>query len=92
MDSCKETYETDACDPGSIAIGVGLIIGTALAIVPAHIKMVSKRSADGVSPHTLLMTNLQQMLAAWNMLVLKFPQLQECLEDLDSAAFFGWLA
>lgn len=27
MDSCKEKYETDACEPFSIAIGVGLIAG-----------------------------------------------------------------
>ncbi|CAK9093238.1 unnamed protein product [Durusdinium trenchii] len=78
MDSCKEKYETDACEPFSIAIGVGLIAGTVLAILPAHVKMLSLRSADGVSPHTLLLTNIQQMLAAWNMLVLKYPQLQKC--------------
>eukprot|EP00913_Durusdinium_trenchii_P021660 g20352.t1 len=51
--------------------------GTVLAILPAHVKMLSLRSADGVSPHTLLLTNIQQMLAAWNMLVLKYPQLQK---------------
>jgi len=78
MDSCKETYETDACELSSVIIGVGLIAGTALAIIPAHVKMLSLRSADGVSTHTLLLTNVQQMLASWNMLVLKFPQVQMC--------------
>ena len=53
--------------------------GTALAIIPAHLKILSLRSADGVSAHTLLLTNVQQMLASWNMLVLKFPQMQMCL-------------
>lgn len=78
MDSCKTTYETDACDVTSIIIGIGLIAGTALAIIPAHLKILSLRSADGVSAHTLLLTNVQQMLASWNMLVLKFPQMQMC--------------
>lgn len=41
--------------------------------------MLSLRSADGVSTHTLLLTNVQQMLASWNMLLLKFPQVQMCL-------------
>ena len=67
------------------------IPGTVLAIIPAHLKILSLRSADGVSAHTLLLTNVQQMLASWNMLVLKFPQMQMCLADLcrtvDTVAF-----
>ena len=59
--------------------------GTALAIIPAHLKILSLRSADGVSALTLLLTNVQQMFASWNMLVLKFPQMQMCLVCLDSS-------
>jgi hypothetical protein len=63
--------------------------GTALAIIPAHLKILSLRSADGVSAHTLLLTNVQQMLASWNMLVLKFPQMQMCLCLESSLPTYG---
>ena len=78
MDQCKYDYEATASRPVSVAIGLILVVGTVVSIVPAHLKIWSKRSCEGVSPATILLTNAACTCLAWNMMLLKFPQIEAC--------------
>ena len=78
MDECKYRYEHGVAHPFSVAIGLVLVLGTAVSIIPAHVKIWSKGSCQGVSPATILLTNAAYTCLAWNMMLLKFPQIKAC--------------
>ncbi|OLP90022.1 Nipped-B-like protein B [Symbiodinium microadriaticum] len=78
MDQCKYDFEEEAARPINVAIGFILVMGTAISIIPAHVKIWSKRSCEGVSQATILLTNAAYTCLAWNMMMLKFPQIESC--------------
>lgn len=78
MDQCKYDFEEEAARPINVAIGFILVTGTAISIIPAHVKIWSKRSCEGVSQATILLTNAAYTCLAWNMMMLKFPQIESC--------------
>ena len=68
---CKRELE----DMGTfdIVLGTVLFIVSSLSIIPSLRKPVRLQSTVGLSPTTLLLTNLQQTLTVANVIVLKFP-------------------
>lgn len=78
MDQCKYDFEEEAARPINVAIGFILVTGTAVSIIPAHVKIWSKSSCEGVSQATIFLTNAAYTCLAWNMMMLKFPQIESC--------------
>eukprot|EP00736_Rhodelphis_marinus_P010990 Rmarinus@m.14667 len=62
------------------ALGVALCIGTALSMLPQHIKFLSNKSSVGVSYIMLFMGNVNQFAAVVNTIIMKFHELQACQE------------
>lgn len=85
MDECKWTFKASAEKPGLFATGVIILVFGMISVIPAYSKMVSRKSSEGVSMPTLMLTNVQQALMTWNVLILKFPQIMRC----DTVGF--WL-
>ena len=75
---CKATLEDMA--PGNVALGVFLWFVTAASIFPSILKPIGKKSTEGMSPTTLLLTNVQQTLTVVNTILMKSPQMKMCKE------------
>lgn len=67
--------------PAGIALGLVLWTCTALSIVPSITKPMKMKTTIGLSPWTLLLTNVQQTLTVVNTTMMKSPQIQMCFED-----------
>lgn len=65
------------------ALGLTLFGLTSLSILPAILKPIIRKSSKGLSPETVVLTNVQQTLTAANVLVLKFPQIKKCFSSED---------
>jgi len=73
---CKSDLEDMA--GAQVALGVFLWIVTGLSIIPSFLKPLRKKSTEGMSPSTLLLTNIQQTLTVVNTVLMKSPQLKMC--------------
>merc|ERR1711972_1263594 len=58
--------------------GVFLWIVTAASVIPSITKPMKKKSTEGMSPGTLLLTNIQQTFTVVNTMLMKSPQLKMC--------------
>lgn len=73
---CKSQLEDMA--PGNIVLGVFLWCVTAVSVIPSITKPIKKKSTEGLSPGTLLLTNIQQTFTVVNTVLMKSPQLKMC--------------
>jgi len=73
---CKADLEDMA--PAQTALGVFLWIVTAASVIPSITKPMKKKSTEGLSPGTLLLTNIQQSFTVVNTMLMKSPQLKMC--------------
>jgi len=73
---CKSQLEDMA--PAQTALGVFLWVVTGISVLPSILKPIKKKSTEGMSPNTLLLTNIQQTLTVVNTVLMKSPQLKMC--------------
>jgi len=73
---CKADLEDMA--PAQTALGVFLWVVTAASVIPSITKPIKKKSTEGMSPGTLLLTNIQQTLTVVNTMLMKSPQIKAC--------------
>jgi len=73
---CKVQLEDMA--PASAAVGVVLWLVLGPAILPSITKPIKMKSTEGMSPMTLLLTNVQQTFAVVNTILMKSPQIKMC--------------
>jgi len=73
---CKSDLEQMA--PANVVLGVFLWFVTAASVIPSIMKPVKKKSTEGMSPMTLLLTNVQQTCTVVNTVLMKSPQLKAC--------------
>jgi len=64
--------------PESIALGVVLVVGSIISVIPQHVKIFKTRSAVGLSYLWLFLANLNQFSSFIAAVVLKYPQIQAC--------------
>merc|ERR1719145_527121 len=64
--------------PVNAAIGVFLWITITVSVVPSITKPIRMKSTEGMSPMTLLLTNVQQTLTVVNTILMKSPQIKMC--------------
>jgi len=64
--------------PAQTVLGLFLWIVTAVSVIPSILKPIKKQSTEGMSPGTLLLTNIQQTLTVVNTVLMKSPQLKMC--------------
>ncbi|KAJ2397505.1 hypothetical protein GGI23_003513, partial [Coemansia sp. RSA 2559] len=70
---CKETPS-----PQNTILTAILCIGTFLSYLPQHIKIVSRRSSDGISPYFILLGTAGAGSNITNIILLQFMALQCC--------------
>jgi len=73
---CKSNLED--MHVAQTALGVFLWCVTAASIIPSITKPCKKKSTEGMSPSTLLLTNIQQTLTVVNTVLMKSPQIKQC--------------
>jgi len=73
---CKVELEQMA--PAQTALGIFLWIVTAASVMPSITKPIKLQSTEGMSPGTLLLTNIQQTLTVVNTVLMKSPQMKQC--------------
>jgi len=73
---CKSQLEDMA--PAQAALGVFLWVVTGASVLPSILKPLKKKSTEGMSPGTLLLTNIQQTFTVVNTVLMKSPQLKMC--------------
>jgi len=73
---CSSSLEDMA--PANAALGVFLWLVTAASVAPSILKPIKKKSTAGMSPTTLLLTNIQQTLTVVNTILMKSPQMKLC--------------
>jgi len=73
---CKVDLEEMA--PAQTALGIFLWIVTAASVMPSITKPIKLKSTEGMSPGTLLLTNIQQTLTVVNTVLMKSPQMKQC--------------
>jgi len=61
-----------------MALGIFLWVVTGASVIPSILKPLKKKSTEGMSPGTLLLTNIQQTLTVVNTVLMKSPQLKMC--------------
>jgi len=75
---CKSQLEDMAA--AQTALGIFLWLVTGASILPSILKPLKKKSTEGMSPTTLLLTNIQQTFTVVNTVLMKSPQLKMCAE------------
>merc|ERR1712039_670312 len=55
-----------------------LLIALPLSVLPSIFKPIKKKSTEGMSPMTLLLTNIQQTCTVVNTVLMKSPQVKMC--------------
>jgi len=73
---CKTDLEE--MNSAQVALGVFLWAVTGASVIPSILKPLKKKSTEGMSPGTLLLTNIQQTLTVVNTVLMKSPQLKMC--------------
>lgn len=68
-------------DEFQVALGTILLVLSSLSIIPSLTKPHRRRSTDGVSAATLILTNAQQTTQVANIWILKSEQVPFCFQD-----------
>jgi len=76
---CKEHLEEDM-HVAEVALGIFLWAVTGASIIPSILKPLKMKSTEGMSPSTLLLTNIQQTFTVVNTVLMKSQQIKECAE------------
>jgi len=72
------TSDLEEMAPANIVLGVFLWLVTGASVFPSIMKPIKKKSTEGMSPTTLLLTNVQQTFTVVNTVLMKSPQLKSC--------------
>lgn len=69
---------------GTVDVIIGIVIWILgfTSIIPSITKPIGMKSTEGMSPGTLLLTNIQMTLASCNIFMLKSPQIKLCADNL----------
>eukprot|EP01113_Clastostelium_recurvatum_P011933 TRINITY_DN16140_c0_g1_i1.p1 TRINITY_DN16140_c0_g1~~TRINITY_DN16140_c0_g1_i1.p1 ORF type:complete len:305 (+),score=23.28 TRINITY_DN16140_c0_g1_i1:78-992(+) len=59
-------------------IGILLLIGATVSVLPQHIKILRTKDTVGIAPIWLFLSNVNQFAAVINAVLLKFPQFRAC--------------
>jgi len=73
---CQSNLEDMA--PANAALGAVLLIALPLSVLPSIFKPIKMKSTEGMSPMTLLLTNIQQTCTVVNTVLMKSPQVKMC--------------
>jgi len=73
----------ELADMSGAQAGLGLFLWTvtAFSILPSFTKPMGLKSTEGISPMTLLLTNIQQTFTVVNTVLMKSPQIAACRDD-----------
>ncbi|PRP87214.1 hypothetical protein PROFUN_01476 [Planoprotostelium fungivorum] len=62
----------------NIALGVVLIVGSVIAVVPQHISILRTGSTAGISPLWVFLSQINQYCSFLNVVLLNFPFIRSC--------------
>lgn len=89
-DKCKHLVNPNGY---TVALAVFIVVGMIVSYLPQHIKIISRRSSDGLSPWWVLLGGLSSVAAIANILVLPASRRDVacCSEVTDGECAAGML-
>ncbi|QIW99040.1 hypothetical protein AMS68_004558 [Peltaster fructicola] len=93
MLSLQATEFSERCDalrspnPWAVSLAAFLIVGILISYIPQHLKIISRRSSEGLSPWWVLLGSLSSIAAIGNILVLPASRADiRCCKELDGSS------